>query len=142
MSPIPSYPRRPKFELGGRSKCRDCAVEPGKMHGWGCPVERCALCGGQSVGCDCVYDLSGNDGDDNPTIEMWTVYDAAVEAAGGRLPWSGYYPGYEECIDRGLWTDAKGKPCGPDDNGAWPDVGRLCNESTWSIAQRKWVKGS
>ena len=36
--------------------CHDCAVIAGEMHVPGCDVERCRVCGGQLIGCQCPYD--------------------------------------------------------------------------------------
>jgi hypothetical protein len=38
--------------------CHDCRVIKGEFHVPGCDVERCPLCGGQVITCDCPYDES------------------------------------------------------------------------------------
>ena len=42
--------------------CHDCAVIKGQLHVQSCDVERCPICGGQALGCDCEYE--GDDAED------------------------------------------------------------------------------
>lgn len=45
-----------------RQPCHDCAVVKGQFHVEGCDVERCPICGGQAMGCDCDDYEDENDG--------------------------------------------------------------------------------
>lgn len=36
-----------------RQPCHDCRVIKGQFHVPGCDVERCPVCGGQIIGCEC-----------------------------------------------------------------------------------------
>ena len=126
--------------------CPDCDVEPGDAHARGCDVERCRLCGGQAISCDCSDDL----GDD---------LDDLVTHAGGRLQWTGEWPGEAECREFGLYCRdlLDGKPvdmntafmsrervewhvpCSPLDEGAHADLNRLAS-LPWDVTLGRRVK--
>lgn len=36
--------------------CHDCGVRRGEVHIFGCDVERCPVCGGKVVYCECEFD--------------------------------------------------------------------------------------
>lgn len=108
--------------------CHDCGAKPGRYHSPGCDVERCPECGGQLLSCGCY--------DEMPPKK-------------NRSPWTGVWPGHEECIEYGFFCK-RGPPkhpqallgwyiCNADDPEATPDLNRLVMECIWDKKKRKWV---
>jgi len=167
--------------------CHDCGAKPGEMHERGCDVERCPLCGGQAIGCDCIYEelaeeygwehkpmLYVRTGDPvpdgyvleaacrdgrsvccfpnnglpediycgGPTEEMREKFEEIVEAAGGRLPWTGDWPGVAECEKFGFYCHMtpKGRvSCDKDRSGASHDLNRIYKDCVWDRQKREFV---
>jgi hypothetical protein len=92
---------------GGRpwiANCPDCSVAIGEPHGPGCDVERCSVCYGQKLFCDCVG---------HEPLEV---------------VWEGEEPGAAACRFLGWWairTSAGWRPCPPGTPGASEDLNRL-----------------
>ena len=62
------YPTKDKLEI-----CHDCAALPGQQHKDNCDTERCSVCGGQRLCCDC----KGHDKD----FAKWTgIWPGKAEA--------------------------------------------------------------
>jgi hypothetical protein len=148
--------------------CGDCDAKPGELHQDGCDVERCCLCGGQSISCPCVYEINGMDPStlefehpsifvEGPTEEMHWKRVEEEDKYGGRLPWTGEWPGVDACREFGLycfWADLEtgepkdedfgrpGKyvPCSVDHPKATEDLNRLPRVAHWDKVQRKWVR--
>jgi hypothetical protein len=104
-------------------RCHDCGARPGQMHQEGCDVEQCPGCGGQRLTCGCEDD------------------DVRGLA---RLPWTGEWPGTAECREFGWYArrvpGRRGwQPCGPDEEGAHPNVNRLLTEATWDRKRGRFV---
>lgn len=37
-------------------RCHDCNAKHGEVHHYGCDAERCPVCGGQLISCECFRD--------------------------------------------------------------------------------------
>jgi hypothetical protein len=85
--------------------CPDCFTFLGEPHKRGCDVERCTVCHGQRLMCDCF----GHD---------------SLAAA-----WSGEWPGLAACRELGWWAvrapERGWQPCPPGTAGAREDLNRL-----------------
>jgi hypothetical protein len=101
--------------------CPVCGAGPGTTHQADCEVERCPNCGGQLVSCSCMQEL----------IIC-------------RLPWSGDWPGTEECREFGWYAKlvpgVGWVPCGRDEPGAGFDFNRLHTEAEWDPLAGRFVK--
>jgi hypothetical protein len=128
--------------------CHDCDVKPGELHKPGCDVERCPWCGHQIISCYCEG------------VDSWVMKN--------RMPWTGVWPGEEECIEFDLWCrwiptpgfeENKAKfgieeafrrlgnrgighweVCTKDTPGARPDLNRLHLFSIWDRKKKRFVK--
>lgn len=134
--------------------CR-CGAAPGARHQTGCDKECCAICGGQLITCDCVYELSGIDQTnleyEHPLIyvqgatkKMWKKYDEEVARLGGPLPWDGEFPGSKAAREFGLWCrmiPGRGwTPCEEDHPDAKENLNRLSLVAEWDRDGRRWVR--
>lgn len=135
--------------------CGDCGAGTGEFHKSGCDVERCARCGRQRIACDCVYEVNAIEVETleqtHPKIyaegapEVWyKVLDAEIEQLGGRIRWTGVWPGEEECIEYGWYSRmVPGRgwvACESDHPDASPDLNRLAVEAKWDQKQRRYVR--
>jgi hypothetical protein len=137
------------------ARCPDCGVWPGQVHQEGCDVERCRRCGGQAIACNCVYEVCLGPGVDlerdhpaifeqGPTEAMEAQFAAEVQRLGGRLPWTGTWPGVDEAAALGWYclrnpTGSGYVPCASTDPDAQPDLNRLAREAHWDAALGQFV---
>jgi hypothetical protein len=86
--------------------CPDCGVAPGHLHAQDCDVEQCPNCGYQLISCSCEDEPPSDD----------------------RLPWTGTWPGVEECREFGLFEDD-----------GTEDLNRLRTEAVWNRVNKRFV---
>jgi hypothetical protein len=56
------YGHEPEDWGADKGPCHDCAVIKGEFHVVGCDVERCPVCDGQAIGCECSHDDDAAEG--------------------------------------------------------------------------------
>jgi hypothetical protein len=106
-------------------RCPDCGAAPGGLHARGCDVERCPACGAQAISCG---------------------YCGAEHEPSDRVPWTGEWPGVEECRAFGWYARrvpgvAGWVPCDAGEEGAGEDLNRLdMGEAVWSRAAQRFVR--
>ena len=54
-----AYGAEPEDWGADRGPCHDCGATKGQFHIFGCDVERCPVCGGQVIYCECDLDDDG-----------------------------------------------------------------------------------
>lgn len=133
--------------------CPDCGVKPGELHELGCDVERCSLCGNQKISCECFYKVNKVDPDDFENVEyndpdhpeikrMEANFNTEIDKYGGRLPWTGEWPGIDACQEFNLYAycvKRKGWiPCSKDHPNASEDLNKLHTVAKWNKVSRKW----
>ena len=74
------------------TNCPDCNAKPGNIHVDGCNVERCSVCGGQRLQCECA--------DHDPKFARWSGWwPGWLEAEALKIDLNEFYmQGYNKII--------------------------------------------
>ena len=56
LIPLTPYTASRRRGVTVRNRCGDCGVRPGGYHHLGCDMQRCPLCRGQLMSCECRFD--------------------------------------------------------------------------------------
>lgn len=110
-------PQAPHERSGGELRCPGCRALLGDTHDYSCPQARCSRSG-----------------------QPWELC-RDVAAGCSRTVWEGLPTGFREAMRRGWWCvqeGGQGRPCGPEEEGARPDVERLRRECAWQERLQTW----
>ena len=104
--------------------CGDCGCKVRELHHDYCDVERCPNCGGQLLSCGCRR---------------------TQKLMGMRRPWSGVWPGYDECIEFGWYSkmipgQVGWHSCPESDPDGTPDLNRLYVDAHWDKKLQRFVR--
>lgn len=126
------------MKLAPTPTCPDCGAPIGQQHLHGCDIARCVVTGDQALQCMGEVDVEvlraeGLDPTDYLTAQHPGTCDGDI--------WDGYWPGEQECYERGWFSKFVGGwvPCDKDDPDGGPDLNRLHRELSWDPQQRKYV---
>jgi len=115
--------------------CHDCGAKPGELHKPGCDTERCPACGGQALTCLNTSPCCG---------KIIASCCGEVIKEEELIPWTGIWPGVEECREFGWYSKFKPKEggwlkCNKDDPEASEDLNRLYVDAVWSREKKRFV---
>ena len=124
--------------------CNDCGAPVGTAHREDCDVARCLHNGRQRIQCDggiCDEDCDTTDPYGRAQHEAF--HGEGPHECGLEL-WDGVWPGYEECVELGLYCFFPGLgvgyiPCGPEHPEAMPDLNRLPRATVWDRDRQRRV---
>jgi hypothetical protein len=138
-------------EIRIRLPCPDCGTNPEGLHVLGCDQEPCPRCGGQLIGCVCIYEFCGIDPSrlevDSSEIyrgRLTSEMKAAWDAAWGtrRIRWTGEPYGAAECRAYGFWsldTPAGPVPVPTKTLGAEEDFASMLRVCRWDPRAQRFV---
>ena len=118
-----------------KTRCHDCAAEPGELHSSGCDSEQCPICGFQAISCNHGKQVLYEEG------RCWK----------DRLPWTGLSFMTEEAVEYGFfarWDGPSGFPsqpggwvkCGKDHPDAMPSRNDVVRHCAWDPKLKRFVR--